>query len=95
VESALLAIQGISPHYQLVLGKKGFVDTLDVHVELNDPAVLEVYSELEKVEREVAAKLHSTLGLECKIHLREPGAIERTTGKAKRVVDNREARQKV
>ncbi|MDR1532031.1 MAG: phenylacetate--CoA ligase [Clostridiales bacterium] len=91
VESVLLTMSGISPYYQIVLGKKGFVDTLEVHVELVDPSVLEVYSELEKVERQVAAKLHSTLGLECKVRLREPGAIERTAGKAKRVVDNRNA----
>jgi phenylacetate-CoA ligase len=41
------------------------------------------------VENTVKAKLHSVLGLDCKVRLREPGAIERTAGKAKRVIDNR------
>jgi phenylacetate-CoA ligase len=89
VESVILGISHISPYYQLVVFKKGYTDVLEVHVEMIDDSLIEKYSELEKVENEVKAKLHSVLGLECKVRLREPGSIERTAGQAKRVIDNR------
>jgi phenylacetate-CoA ligase len=90
VESVIIGMEHISPFYQLVLGKKGYVDTLEVHVELVDDSLLERYGELERVENNVKAKLHAILGLDCKVRLREPGSIERTAGKAKRVIDMRD-----
>lgn len=89
VESVIVGLDRISPYYQLVLTKKGFVDNLEVHVELTDDSLLESFAELEKLENEVRAKIHGRLGLDCRVRLREPGAIERTAGKAKRVIDNR------
>ncbi|MDR2649987.1 MAG: phenylacetate--CoA ligase [Clostridiales bacterium] len=90
VESVILGMEHISPYYQLVVTKKGFVDALEVQVELVDDSLLDRFSDLERVENMVRAKLHSVLGLDCKIRLREPGAIERTTGKAKHVIDLRD-----
>jgi phenylacetate-CoA ligase len=89
VESVILGMDHISPYYQLVVSKSGYVDKLEVHVEVIDDALLEKYSELESVEKTIRAKLHSVLGLDCKVRLREPKSIERTTGKAKHVIDNR------
>jgi phenylacetate-CoA ligase len=89
VESVILGLDHISPYYQLVVSKKGYADALEVQVEMIDDSLIEKYSELERVEATVKAKLHSTLGLDCKVRLREPGSIERSIGKAKRVVDNR------
>ncbi len=86
VESVIVGIEHISPYYQLVVTKKGYANSLEVHVELTDDSLLEKYSELEKVENGVKAKLRSVLGLECRVRLREPNSIERTSGKAKRVV---------
>ncbi|MDR1540242.1 MAG: phenylacetate--CoA ligase [Clostridiales bacterium] len=89
VESVILGMEHISPYYQLVVSKQGYVDVMEVQVEINDDSLMERYSELTKVEGSVRAKLHSVLGLDCKVRLREPGSIERTAGKAKRVIDNR------
>jgi phenylacetate-CoA ligase len=89
VESVILGMEHISPYYQLVISKKGFVDHLEIHVEMIDDSLMENYRELERVEAQVKGRLHSVLGLDCKVRLREPGAMERTSGKAKRVVDNR------
>jgi phenylacetate-CoA ligase len=89
VENAIIGMEHISPYYQLVVSKKGFVDFMEVQVEMVDDSLMENYRDIEKVEAQVKAKLHSVLGLDCKVRLREPGAIERTVGKAKRVIDNR------
>jgi phenylacetate-CoA ligase len=89
VESVLLGIKEISPHYQLVVTRKGFSDNLEVHVELIDVSQLESFSQLEALERKVTAELHTVLGLETKVKLVEPKSIERSMGKAKRVIDLR------
>ncbi len=86
VESIIVGLQHISPYYQLVVTKKGYGNSLEVHVELVDDSLLEQYSELEKLENNLKARLRSVLGLDCKVKLREPNSIERTTGKAKRVI---------
>ncbi len=96
VESAIMDERAgifahISPFYQIVMKRKGYADYLEVHVELVDETLLEKYAELENLERLVRDKLKSVLGLECKIVLREPGSLERTAGKSKRVLDMRNA----
>lgn len=89
VESVVVGMRHISPYYQLLIKKEGYTDSLEVHVELVDDSLLERFSELEKLESEVKAKLHRVLGLDCKVKLREPGTMERTAGKSKRVLDLR------
>ncbi len=89
VESVLLGIPHISPHYQLEVGKKGYIDTLKVVVELKDDSLLDSFSQLEKLEGQIKHKLHTVLGLDAKIQLTEPKTIERSMGKAKRVIDLR------
>ena len=89
IESALLGTKGIAPYYQIIVKKVGFVDDMEVLVELNDDSLLEKFSELEKLERTVKHKIKTVLGLDIKIKLVEPQTIERTAGKAKRVVDLR------
>ena len=89
IESALLGTKGIAPYYQIIVKKVGFVDDMEVLVELNDDSLLEKFSELEKLERTVKHKIKTVLGLDIKIKLVEPKTIERTAGKAKRVIDLR------
>ena len=89
IESALLGTKGIAPYYQIIVNKVGFVDDMEVLVELNDDSLLEKFSELEKLERTVKHKIKTVLGLDIKIKLVEPQTIERTAGKAKRVIDLR------
>ncbi len=89
VESVLIGMEGIGNHYQLIVRNKGFMDTLEVQVELNDTSLLERYSELEKLNNKVKANLHTVLGLDAKVTLVAPRTIERSQGKAKRVIDLR------
>lgn len=89
IESAIIGMDHISPHYQLVVRHEKYFDTLEVLVELIDASVLERYSELLRIENSIKAKLKSVLGLECKVRLVEPKTIERTEGKAKRIIDLR------
>lgn len=89
IESALLGTKEIAPYYQIIVKKVGFVDDMEVLVELNDDSLLEKFSELEKLERTVKHKIKTVLGLDIKIKLVEPQTIERTAGKAKRVIDLR------
>ncbi len=89
IESVIMGLDKISPHYQLIVRREGFSDTLEVVVELADASVLERYSELEALQKQVRSKLHVVLGLDTKVSLVEPRTIERFQGKAKRIVDLR------
>ena len=89
IESALVGMEGIGPHYQLVLRRHNFMDNLEVKVELINAALLESYGELETLQRRVHDRLKSVLGLETKVTLVEPKSLERFQGKAKRILDLR------
>lgn len=89
IESVVLEFPQVSPNYQLILRRENMLDNLEVVVELVDGSMLEKYSEVKNLEDRIRARLHSVLGLKCKLRLAEPKSIERTTGKAKRIVDLR------
>ena len=90
IESVVLEFPQVSPNYQLILRRENMLDTLEIVVELVDGSLLERFSEIEKLENEMKERLHSVLGLRAKHRLAEPKSIERTTGKAKRIIDLRE-----
>ena len=89
IESVLIGMEDVGPHYQLVLRRKNYMDNLEVKVELIDSALLERFAELEGLQRRIHDRLKSVLGLECRVSLVEPGTLERFQGKAKRVLDLR------
>lgn len=89
IESVLVGMEHIGPHYQIIVTKKGYMDTIEVLVELIDGSVLEKFSELEKLENQIRHKIKTTLQVDAKIRLVEPKTIERSMGKAKRVIDLR------
>ncbi len=89
IESVILKIPEVGPHYQILLRKRGFLDEIEVLVELVDASVLESYKKLESIEKHIKANIKSVLQIDAKVRLVEPFTIERTTGKAKRVVDLR------
>ncbi len=89
VESVLVGMEELGPHYQLVVRREGYADTLEVKVELIDGGVLERYQELEALHRRIEDKLKSVLGIVAKVSLTQPKTLERFQGKAKRVLDLR------
>lgn len=89
IESTLVKLPQVGPHYQLVLTKKNFLDNLEVKVELLDASLLESYSELENLQSKIRERLRSVLSLDTKVTLVEPKTLERFQGKAKRILDLR------
>lgn len=88
VESVLLSL-GYPPHYQLIVDRVHSTDTLEIKVELAPEMFSDAVNALQNHERKIRDAVHSTLGIAAKITLVEPKTIERSTGKAKRVIDNR------
>lgn len=89
IESVLVGTEKIGPHYQLVVRREGFSDTLEVRVELIDGSVLDKYQEIEKLHNLIKHNLQTVLGIQCKVSLVEPKSLERFVGKANRILDLR------
>ncbi len=90
IEHVLTGVHGVEPQYQLVLTKEGHLDALEVQVEVAPAFFSDTIKGLEHLEQEIGDKIRSTLGIGVKVKLVEPKTIERSIGKAKRVVDLRE-----
>ncbi|MDK2821419.1 MAG: phenylacetate-CoA ligase [Clostridia bacterium] len=89
VESVLLEMGGVEPHYRLIVDRKGTLDTLEVQVEVSEKLFSDKVRGLEEFERRLAHELESTLAISVKVTLVEPRTIERSEGKAVRVIDKR------
>ncbi len=89
IESVLMNIPEIGPHYQIIVTRKGYMDEIEIDVELMDGALLESFRELEDLERKVREKLRVFLSIDARVRLVEPKSITRTAGKAQRIVDKR------
>ena len=88
IETVLLN-EGYTPNYQIVVGREHNNDTLDVYVELSPEQFSDIVSETQKRERSLEGAMRTMLGIGPKVHLVPPKSIERSEGKAKRVIDNR------
>jgi phenylacetate-CoA ligase len=89
VENVLMGIEEAEPHYQLILRKEGPMDTLEVQVEVDEKLFSDEIKELQQVERKIGHEINSMLGIGVKVTLVQPKTIERSMGKAKRVIDLR------
>lgn len=94
IESVLMEVEEVAPHYMIVVDKKkGYLDDLEVHVELNREKFTGSFRDLEGVEKKISRKLANVLTVSARVKLVEPKSLERTMGKAKRVIDKRQARE--
>ncbi|GAB4345436.1 MAG: phenylacetate--CoA ligase [Candidatus Abyssubacteria bacterium] len=89
IESVLVAIEEAEPHYQIIVSKDGVMDTLEVQVEVDQRLFSDEIKKLQQVERKIAHEINSMLGINVKVTLVQPKTIERSMGKAKRVIDMR------
>ena len=89
IESVIMTIPQIAPHYQLVVTREGSSDRLEVKCELVDGSVLESLESLSNLQKNIHHNLKTVLGIDTKVTLVEPKTIERFEGKAKRVIDLR------
>lgn len=89
IETVLLDVGLSAPYYQLVVGRVGTLDNLEVQVEMSPEMFSDKIKNIEASEKKIRENIESALGLTCKVRLVEPKSIERTEGKAKRVIDKR------
>ncbi|MBN1834510.1 MAG: phenylacetate--CoA ligase [Spirochaetales bacterium] len=89
IEEVLLKVEGIEPHYQLVIERREQLDSIEVQVEMNERLFSDQIKNLERMEQTIAESLHAALGIHARVKLVEPKSIPRSEGKAKRVVDKR------
>ncbi|MDY5627069.1 MAG: phenylacetate--CoA ligase [Clostridia bacterium] len=90
IESVLLEMGNTSPHYLLIVDRKGALDTLEIQVELSEESFAsDEIKYVENLGAEIKKQVESTLGIAAKITLVEPKSIERSAGKAVRVIDKR------
>jgi len=89
IEAALLAVEGTLPHYQIVLTRSKGLDQLEVKVEVTADVFSDRVSALEGLQRRLEQSLAHTVGIHARVHLVQPHSIQRSEGKAKRLIDQR------
>ena len=88
IETVLLK-EGYPPNYQIIVDRVNNSDTLDVNVELPPEQFSDKVSDIQAKEKNLEAAMRTMLGIGPKVHLMPPHSVERSEGKAKRVIDKR------
>ncbi len=89
IESILVGIDGVEPHYLLIVDRKDNLDTLEVQVEVGEQLFSDEIKVLQSLSRRIQKEIKDMLGVTCTVKLVEPKTIQRSEGKAQRVRDNR------
>ncbi len=89
IESVLLNIEGVEPHYQLIVRREGALDMLDVLVEVNETVFSDEVKILQNLENRIEKDIKDLLGVSVTVKMVEPKTIQRSEGKAVRVKDER------
>jgi phenylacetate-CoA ligase len=89
IESVLFNIDGVEPHYQLIVDREENLDTLEVQVEVNEQTFSDEVKVLQDLTGRIRKEIKDLLGITCKVRLVEPKSIARSEGKAQRVIDRR------
>jgi phenylacetate-CoA ligase len=89
VENVLLEMSETKPHYQLILNRINNLDTLELKVEVDEAFFQDKISQLESLQKKIERTLENALGISIRVMLVEPRMLERSEGKANRVIDKR------
>jgi len=89
IETILVGIEGVEPHYLLIVDRKENLDTLEVQVEVNEALFSDEIKVLQALSKRIEKEIKDMLGVTCSAKLVEPKTIQRSEGKARRVIDNR------
>ena len=92
IETVLLEMSETKPHYLLIVDRVDNLDILEVWVEVDGQFFSDEIKKLEGLKKRIQHNIESTLGISAQIKLVEPKTIERSEGKAKRVIDKRKLR---
>lgn len=90
VESVILEMEEFEPHYLLVVDRQNNLDTLEVQVEVREQFYSDEIGRMMNLKKKIGHRLQSVLGIGANVKLVEPRSLERSQGKAKRVIDNRQ-----
>lgn len=89
IEAALLEMDGILPHYLIIVDRVNNLDTIEVQVEVEERFFSDEIKELEKLTKKIEGVIKTAIGLAVKVKLVEPKTLERVDGKSVHVIDNR------
>lgn len=89
IESVLMEMDETTPHYLLVVDRVNNLDTLELQLEVEDRFYSDTIGELQALRKKITHAVESATGLSVNVKLVEPKSIERSEGKAKRVIDKR------
>lgn len=89
IETVLLNMSETKPHYMIIVDRVNNLDTLEVWVEVEQEFFMDRISEFQNLTRKIQHNIESATGLGVNVKLVEPKTIERSEGKAKRVIDKR------
>ncbi|MCK5070298.1 MAG: phenylacetate--CoA ligase, partial [Desulfocapsa sp.] len=89
IEHVLMGTEGVEPHYQIVVNREGNMDTMAVQVEVSEDIFSDEIKVLENLTKRIQMDIKDMLGVTCRVKLVEPKTIQRSEGKAQRVIDNR------
>ncbi len=89
IETVLMEVEGTEPHYQIIVDRKGALDDIEVMVEVDEEIFSDELKVLNSLSQRIRDRMRSVLGISAKITLVEPQTVERSLGKAKRVIDKR------
>jgi phenylacetate-CoA ligase len=89
IEGILMSIEGLEPHYQLIVERIGTLDTLSIQVEVSESVFSDEIRAMQKLEKRISKDIKDYLGISASIKLVEPKKLQRFEGKAQRVIDKR------
>ncbi len=89
VEEALLRVEGTAPHYLIEVDRPGTLDEVTVHVEIRPQDFSDKMAQMQQLRDRIDREIQSVTGIRMKVNLVEPQTLERSVGKAKRVIDHR------
>jgi phenylacetate-CoA ligase len=89
IENVLFEIEGVAPHYQIIIERKGALDDTTVNVEVSESMFFDEMKKQSMLKETIKKRLASELGISVEVKLVEKKTLERFEGKAKRVIDNR------
>jgi phenylacetate-CoA ligase len=90
IEAALLEVEGTLPHYQIILTRHKGLDQVEVQVEVTSEWLSDRIGAMEDLQNKLARQIEHTLGIHVVVVLVEPHSLQRSEGKANRVIDRRE-----
>ncbi|HNY65494.1 MAG TPA: phenylacetate--CoA ligase [Deltaproteobacteria bacterium] len=89
IESVIMEIDGLEPHYQLIVDREGSLDTLEIQVEVSERIFSDEIRQLQNLEKRIKKDVKDLLGVTAKVKLVESKTLQRFEGKAVRVIDKR------